>query len=148
MTAVRVPRAVAEAIVRHARAERPQEACGLIVGSALAADGGVARRYVACRNAAESPSRYLVDRDDLLRVLAELDRTGEELWGVVHSHVRTAAVPSPTDIGEAAWPAAVHLLVSLAGAADASSLRAWRIANGTAVELPLMIGDDRAEGVA
>ncbi len=142
MTAVRVPRAIAEAIAHHARAERPNEACGLVVGSALPADGGVARRYVACRNAAESPSRYLVDRDDLLRVLAELDRTGEEVWGVVHSHVRTAAVPSTADIGEAAWPAALYLLVSLADDDDAPSLRAWRIGNGTATELPLMVNDD------
>jgi [CysO sulfur-carrier protein]-S-L-cysteine hydrolase len=147
VTAVRVPRAIAEAIARHARAERPNEACGLVVGSALPADGGIARRYVACRNAAASPSRYAVDRDDLLRVLSELDRTGEELWGVVHSHVRTAAVPSTTDIGEAAWPAALYLLVSLALDADPPSLRAWRIANGTATELPLTIDDD-VEGAA
>ena len=91
---IRLSRKVAEAIVEHARAERPNEACGLVVGSAHAADGGVPRRYVPCRNEAASPSRYLVHRDDLLAVVAELDRTGEELWGVVHSHVRTAAVPS------------------------------------------------------
>ncbi len=148
MTAVRVPRAVAEAIARHADAERPNEACGLVVGSALAADGGTARRYIACRNAAASPSRYLVHRDDLLRVLAELDRTGEELWGVVHSHVRTPAVPSSTDIGEAAWPTAVYLLVSLAGDGPAPGLRAWRIVNGAATELALEIVGDRAEGAA
>ena len=151
MTAVRVPRPVAEAVVRHARDERPNEACGLIVGSGPAADGGTARRYVACRNAAASPSRYLVDGEDLLRVLDELDRTGEELWGVAHSHVRTNAVPSPTDIAEAAWPGAVHVLVSLAGDEDAPGLRAWRIAGGAATELALEIDDDgaaEAEGAA
>ncbi len=111
---MRLPRSLAEAIVAHARAERPNEACGLVVGSALAADGGEARRYVPCRNQLGSPSRYLVHRDDLLAVLAEIDRTGEELWAVVHSHVRTPAVPSRSDVGEAAWPAAVYLLVSLA----------------------------------
>jgi proteasome lid subunit RPN8/RPN11 len=148
VTAVRVPRVLAEAIVGHARIERPNEACGLVVGTALAADGGTALRYVPCRNAAASPSRYVVHRDDLLAVLAELDRTGAELWGVVHSHVRTAAVPSSTDIGEAAWPAAVYLLVSLAGGDAAPVLRAWRIGNGAAAELELEIDDDRAEGAA
>jgi len=155
---VRLPRSVAEAIVEHARTASPNEACGLVVGSARVADGGRARRYVPCRNAAASPSRYLVDRDDLLGVLAELDRTGEELWGVVHSHVRTTAVPSSTDIGEAVWPAAVYLVVSLAagasGAADASAvvaspdLRAWRIADGAASELRLEIGDEASEAGA
>jgi proteasome lid subunit RPN8/RPN11 len=148
VTAVRLSRTIVEAIVRHARRERPDEACGLIVGSALAADGGLARRYVACRNAAASQTRYAVDRDDLLRVLAELDRTGEELWGIVHSHVRTAAVPSATDVGEAAWPAAVHVVVSLARDDARPSLRAWTIANGVAAELVLEIDDEVSEGAA
>lgn len=145
---VRLPRAMAEAIARHAREARPNESCGLIVGSALAGDGGVALRYVRCRNAATTPSRYVVHRDDLLAVLAELDRSGEELWGVVHSHVRSAAIPSSTDVGEAAWPSAVYLLVSLAGDREGGvtesalpDVRAWRIAGGAALELVLDIHD-------
>jgi proteasome lid subunit RPN8/RPN11 len=148
LPAVRLPRAVAEAIVRHARADRPNEACGLVIGTAHAADGGAARRYVPCRNGAASPSRYVVHRDDLLAVLAEIDSTGQELWGVVHSHVRTPAVPSPTDIAEAAWPAAVYVLVTLAEGPDEASLRAWQIIDGAASELPLAVVDDGAEGVA
>jgi len=148
LPAVRLPRAIAEAIVRHARADRPNEACGLVVGSAHAADGGVARRYVPCRNGAASPSRYVVHRDDLLAVLADLDRTGQELWGVVHSHVRTPAVPSSTDIAEAAWPAAVYILVTLAEGPDEGSLRAWQITDGSARELALAVDDDPAEGAA
>lgn len=149
--AIRLAHAIAEAIAGHAREARPNESCGLVVGSALAGDGGVALRYVPCRNAAASPSRYLVHRDDLLAVLAELDRSGEELWGVVHSHVRSAAVPSSTDVGEAAWPSAVYLLVSLAdeedGAAkaDLPSIRAWRIVDGTVSELALDITNDVRE---
>jgi len=146
LPAVPLPHAVAGAIVRHARDELPNEACGLVIGTAHAADGGVAVRYVPCRNAAASPSRYLVHRDDLLAVLAELDRTGQELWGVVHSHVRTAAVPSPTDIAEAAWPAAVYLLATLAEHPVEVRLRAWRIADGAARELQLAVEDDPDEG--
>jgi proteasome lid subunit RPN8/RPN11 len=144
--AVRLPRALADAIVRHAHAERPNEACGLVIGTAHADDDGLARQYVPCRNAAASPSRYLVHRDDLLAVLAEIDRGGDELWGVVHSHVRTPAVPSATDIAEAAWPAAVYLLVTLADD-DEHQLRAWRITDGAARELSLEIEPDSVEGV-
>jgi [CysO sulfur-carrier protein]-S-L-cysteine hydrolase len=150
---VRLPRSIAEAIVEHAREARPNESCGLIVGSGPASAGGAALRYVRCRNAAESPSRYVVHRDDLLSVLSELDRSGGELWGVVHSHVRTAAAPSSTDIGEATWPAAVYLLVSLAAERDQPaepalpSLRAWRIANGSARELVLDLQDDVLDDV-
>ncbi|MFN8631935.1 MAG: M67 family metallopeptidase [Chloroflexota bacterium] len=139
---------MADAILGHARRDAPSEACGLIVGSAQPAEGGVARRYVPCRNAAALPSRYVVHRDDLLAVLAELDRTGEELWGVVHSHVRSAAVPSATDIAEAAWPAAVYVLASLAESAEAAPLRAWRIVDGIARELDLELADVPVEGAA
>jgi proteasome lid subunit RPN8/RPN11 len=147
VTPARLSRHLADSILAHARAVAPGECCGLIVGSGHHADGGVPRRYVACRNASTSPSRYLVHRDDLLAVLAELDRTGEELWGVVHSHVRTAAVPSATDVAEAAWPAAVYVLASLADPAVPVPLRAWRIAGGAAQELPLEVGDPAAETV-
>lgn len=141
VAAARLPHAVADAILQHAREASPNEACGLIVGSGLLADGGVARRYVRCRNAAAFPaSRYVVDRDDLLEVLAEVDRTGEELWGVVHSHVRTPAVPSSTDLREAVWPAAVYLVISLAGGAE-GDVRAWRVGAGSAAEIPVVIDD-------
>jgi proteasome lid subunit RPN8/RPN11 len=153
--AVRLPLEIAEAIASHAREARPDEACGLIVGSGHQGSGGVALRYVPCRNAAASPSRFVVHRDDLLGVLSGLDETGEELWGVVHSHVRSPAVPSRIDVGEAEWPAAVYVLVSLAGEPDRDgqprndpsagvgqalpALRAWRIADGAADELALVI---------
>jgi proteasome lid subunit RPN8/RPN11 len=145
VTAARLPRDVADAILRHARAAAPHEACGLIIGSAHHADGGAARRYLPCRNAAAMPSRYVVHRDDLLAVLAELDRTGEELWGVVHSHVRSPAVPSATDVAEAAWPSAVYVLASLAEADAPMPLRAWQIRNGAAAELSLDVVDGDAE---
>ena len=148
MPAVRLPHAIAEAIVRHARDQRPSEACGLVVGTGHAADGGIAVRYVPCRNAAASPSRYLVHRDDLLAVLAEIDRDGGELWGVVHSHVRTPAIPSATDVAEAAWPAAVYLLVTLAEGPAGATVRAWRIADGAASELTLELEPERAGGAA
>lgn len=148
MPAARLPRNVADAILAHARAAVPNEACGLIVGSGHLADRGAAQRYVPCRNAAAVPARYVVHRDDLLAVLAELDRTGGELWGVVHSHVRSAAVPSVTDVAEAAWPAAVYVLASLADPAAVLPLRAWRIVNGAADELALEVIDPAAEALA
>ncbi|MEO5939904.1 MAG: Mov34/MPN/PAD-1 family protein, partial [Candidatus Limnocylindrales bacterium] len=56
-----------EALVAHARAEYPNEACGLIVGSEAAAAGGTARRFVPTRNRSASPYRYEIHPDDLLR---------------------------------------------------------------------------------
>jgi proteasome lid subunit RPN8/RPN11 len=131
---VRLAPAIAAAIVAHAQTEAPDEACGFVVGSAEPSAGGEALRYVPCRNALASPTRYRVHADDLLRVAIETERSGEEVWAVVHSHVRGPAVPSPTDVAEAAWSSALYVLVSLAGE---PSLRAWRIEDGTASEVAL-----------
>jgi [CysO sulfur-carrier protein]-S-L-cysteine hydrolase len=132
----RLPRSIADAIAAQARAEYPLEACGLIPGSAAVADGGVALRYVACRNAAASPVRYTVHPDDLFRVIVDADDADEVIWGIVHSHVRSPAIPSPTDVGLALYPDALYLLVSLA---EGPALRAWRIVDGAIHEVTLEI---------
>jgi proteasome lid subunit RPN8/RPN11 len=133
---VRLPRVIAEAIEAQARAEYPLEACGLIPGSAPVAEGGLALRYVPCRNAAASPVRYAVHPGDLLRVTIETDDADEAIWGIAHSHVRSPAVPSPTDVGLAQYPDALYLLISLAAE---PALRAWRIVDGAAHEVALEI---------
>ena len=131
-----------EAIVAQARTEYPNEACGLIVGDAAAADGGRPLRYEPARNRAASPYRYEVDPADLLRLTIETDDADEVFWGIVHSHTHSPAVPSPTDVGLAFYPDALYLLVSL-GADEADpvtgepSVRAWRIVEGTVHEVPL-----------
>jgi proteasome lid subunit RPN8/RPN11 len=135
---------MAEAIVAQARAEYPNEACGLIVGSAPAAAGGSALRFEPCRNRAASPYRYEVHPDDLFRITVAADDADEVVWGIVHSHVTSPAVPSPTDVGLAFYPDALYLLVSLAEdeadpATGAPSLRAWRIADGKISEVALAL---------
>jgi proteasome lid subunit RPN8/RPN11 len=137
-----LPRAIAGRIVAQARAEYPNEACGLIVGDGYAADGGTALRYEGCRNKAASPYRYEIHPDDLLRVTVDADDAEHVLWGIVHSHVKSPAVPSPTDIGLAFYPEALYLLVSLAddrvdSATGEPSLRAWRITDGVTHEVAL-----------
>ena len=112
-TLVSVPAPIREAIVAQARAEYPNEACGLIVGDAPAADGGQALHYVPTRNKAASPYRYEVDPRDLLRLTIETDDADEVFWGIVHSHTHSPAVPSPTDLGLAFYPDSLYLLVSL-----------------------------------
>lgn len=137
-----LPAAIRDAIVAHARAEYPNEACGLIAGTAPAAEGGVATAWHPARNRAASPLRYDIHPDDLLRVSLAVDDAGQVIWGIVHSHVRSPARPSPTDVGLAFYPDALYLLVSLAEAeADPAtgspSLRAWRIVDGAVFEVAL-----------
>ncbi len=139
-----VPASMVQAVIDHARAEYPNEACGLIVGSAPAAEGGRAVRWVPCRNRAGSPYRYEIDPDDLLRLTLETEEADEVFWGIVHSHTHTPARPSPTDIGLAFYPDALYVLVSLsADQADptsgAPSVRGFRIVDSAVHEVELRV---------
>ena len=129
---VDIPAAIIDALVEHARLEAPNESCGLILGDRPAAEGGTPSRYVATRNAAASPDRYEIDPWDLLRLTLDADDHGEVFWAIVHSHGRSPARPSATDMAEAFYPEALHVLVSLDdGETDRvtgrPSVRAWRI---------------------
>ena len=139
---VSLPSGIREALIRHARAEYPNEMCGLIVGDKPAAEGGVPLRFEAARNKAASPYRYEIDPDDLLRLTIATDDADEVFWGIVHSHTHTAAIPSPTDVGLAFYPDSLYLLVSLADdqadiATGEPGIRAWRIVGRAVDEVPL-----------
>jgi len=127
-----LPAAIRDAVVAHALAEAPNEACGIVVGDRAAAEGGRALRWVALRNGARSPYRYSIETDDLLRLTVETDDADEVFWAIVHSHVASPARPSPTDLRESHYPDSLYVLVSLAPsesdpATGAPSVRAWRI---------------------
>ena len=76
-------------------------------------------------NPRKSPYGYELDARSLLRA-NELDEEGYEV-GVYHSHPRSPAEPSQTDINLATYPHWLYLIVSLAGDPE---VRAWRIADG------------------
>jgi proteasome lid subunit RPN8/RPN11 len=134
-----------DAMVDHARAAVPNEACGIVVGDRPAADGGVPTRWLPLRNPLASPYRYAIDPEDLLSLTIETDDADEIFWAIVHSHVASPARPSPTDLRESHYPDSLYILVSLdvaeASAAGAPSVRAWRIVGGGVHEVELVIDD-------
>ena len=122
---------VAADLAAHAAAELPNEACGLLSGSA-----GHATGFHPARNAESSPYAYEVDPDDLVRIVLGIEANGEELVAIYHSHPRTAPVPSARDRRSAAY--AVVYLISTPS--EDGAIRAWRIDGGLAREVPLSIG--------
>lgn len=130
-----LPLALRDEIVDWLREALPNEGCGVLVSERVAEDGGLPSRFVGMRNAAESPYRYLMDPDEQLRVLLEIDDADEVVWGIVHSHVGSPPVPSPTDVGLAAYPDAIYVLASFAS--EPPELRAWTIVAGGVNEVVL-----------
>jgi proteasome lid subunit RPN8/RPN11 len=133
----RVPAALLYELVGWARAGYPNEACGIIAGDRFAAAGGAATRFFGTSNADASPFRYRIDAEEQLRVFLEIEDAGEEIWGIFHSHVRSPAVPSPTDLGLAFYPGSLYLICSLGEAEPV--VRAWTIEDGRVDEVPLEI---------
>ena len=130
--------AVADALLDHARAELPNEACGLLGGDLAS---GRATTFHPARNAEASPLRYNVHPDDLVRIVFAIEDDGQDLVAIFHSHTRSPAVPSATDLRTAQYPDAYYLLATLADpdARPAEALRAWRIQSGASEAVRLAI---------
>lgn len=123
-----------EAITAHARADHPDEACGVLIGPA-GSDDPV--RFVPMLNADRSPTFFRFDPAEQLRLYREMDDRDEEIVVVYHSHTATEAYPSRTDISYAAEPQAHYLLVSTAESGRSEgpvSIRSFRIVDGTVTE--------------
>jgi proteasome lid subunit RPN8/RPN11 len=135
---LRMSRAAADEMIEHCESGRPNEACG-ILGSA---EGEVIKVF-RMSNAAGSPVRYSLDPKEQFAVYRKLDENGWELGGVYHSHTRTDAYPSPTDV-KLASEDVPYVIVSLA--LDSPDVRAFRILKeswdaeeGEIVEVPVTI---------
>ena len=120
-----VPDAVRDALVAHARAEEPNEACGVV-----AFRDGIAERYVAGRNAAASPYRFELDVDPETWFLED---DGYEL-AVFHSHISSPPRPSRTDVENIGlWAGRPYLILTV----RTGELAGWRIEDGSIEPLPL-----------
>ena len=128
-------RAMVNLILQQARAEYPDEACGVILGP-LGADTPV--RLKPMINAAHSPTFYEFDPKDLLSLYREVDDNDEEIVVIYHSHTETEAYPSRTDIAYAGEPGAHYVLVSTREEiAPATEFRSYRIIDGVVTEEPV-----------
>jgi [CysO sulfur-carrier protein]-S-L-cysteine hydrolase len=106
---VRISRRLIDEMVAHAREDLPNECCGMIGGR-----DGTATSVVRVENAAASPLRYEMEPQGQFDALKAIEGAGEELLGIYHSHTRSAAYPSQTDVNQAvAWPEQVYVIVSL-----------------------------------
>lgn len=114
----------------------PLEACGLLIGES---GGAVVRRFVPIANEAASDRIYRLDGAQYAQAALAADDDGLDIIGVMHSHPRTVAYPSPTDVADAAnpmIPSTWHwVIVSLA--AGFPTVRSFRIVNGEVEEEPV-----------
>ncbi|MET8430642.1 M67 family metallopeptidase [Nocardia sp. NPDC059091] len=124
-----------EAMVAHARADHPDEACGVIAGPE---GSDRPERFIPMINAARSPTFYEFDSGEQLRLWREMDAADEEPVVIYHSHTATEAYPSRTDIAFASEPNAHYVLISTRDP-ERHDLRSYRILEGEVTEEPVEI---------
>jgi proteasome lid subunit RPN8/RPN11 len=121
---MKISKQLIDEMVAHAREDLPNECCGMIGGR-----NGEATRVVRVENAAASPLRYEMDPQGQYDALKAIEDEGEELLAIYHSHTRSAAYPSQTDVNEARmWPEQVYVIVSLEDE-EAPDVKAYDLAD-------------------
>jgi proteasome lid subunit RPN8/RPN11 len=106
---MRIARSLIDEMVAHAREDLPNECCGMVGGS-----DGEASVVIPVANSAASPLRFEMDPQGQYDALKAIEDEGVELLAIYHSHTKSAAYPSQTDVNQAVnWPDAIYLIVSL-----------------------------------
>ena len=132
---MRISRQLLDDVIAHARADAPNECCGMI-----ASRDGEAVAVHRARNTAASPFRYEMDGMEQYRIQTEIEDAGHELGAIYHSHTRSAPEPSQTDINLAFYPEALYVIVGLKS--PVPDVRAWRIVDGQVSEGVLEVEED------
>ena len=114
-------------ITGHARDAAPLECCGLLAGKDELID-----EYIRTDNVRASEVQYQVDPAEHIAAMKSLRVRGRVILGAYHSHPRTPAVPSATDLAEAHDAELVYVIVSLRD--ERPDIRAYRLQGGTFVE--------------
>jgi proteasome lid subunit RPN8/RPN11 len=103
-----LPRAVAEQMLAHARAEAPRECCGLLVGAGMR----VTRAVPVANVAADARARFEIDPQRQFELLRALRGSAEAVIGHYHSHPDALPQPSAHDLAMAHDPEAVWIILA------------------------------------
>lgn len=107
-----LPRRCLETMLRQARAELPNECCGVLGGTASEHELHVEECY-ALVNEAASRIEYRSDPHSMLKACRAMDAAGWVIVGVYHSHPTSEPIPSKTDIARYDGLDAVQFIIGL-----------------------------------
>src|SRR5258705_2045603 len=106
---MQIAQSLIDEMVAHAQEDLPNECCGMVGGV-----DGMARVVIPVVNSAASPLRFEMDPQGQYNALKAIEDDGLEMLAIYHSHTKSAAYPSQTDVNQAVnWPDAIWVIVSL-----------------------------------
>ena len=97
-----------EEMIKHCRNELPYEACGLLSGR-----NGIATTCWPMKNIHKSPVSFAMDKNQIAQVFDSMNKNGESLLGIYHSHPTDRAHPSRADITYNNYPELGYFVISL-----------------------------------
>lgn len=118
-------------MIAHAREAAPAECCGVLLGSC-----GEIADVVRTRNVAGRPDRFLIDPKEHIDARREGRHRGLETVGFYHSHPRSPARPSATDLAEASYPDHLYAIVSLR--CEPAEVRIYRLEGRDFLDVPFV----------
>jgi proteasome lid subunit RPN8/RPN11 len=118
-------------MIEHALQEAPNECCGVLLGKNDTID-----RVIAMRSDPPAPDAYFMDPLQQVEVFTEMEKRGESLLGIYHSHPKGPAEPSGVDLQLAFHPDAVYFIVSLADPTQ-PEVRAFMLRSGKFQEVQI-----------
>lgn len=128
-----VPADVWAAAIDHLRRSLPHEGVGLFSARESDRGGGVVAKFYPGTNVDGSPVRYTMAPAEVVAAFRDMEREGTRLAAIVHSHPRTAPVPSDTDRRESYYPDVLVVIVGfMATVPEARAWQALRDGAGTA----------------
>jgi proteasome lid subunit RPN8/RPN11 len=128
-------RQLCEEMVTHLQRAYPLEGCGILAGH-----DGVVERLYRVTNVLQSPTAFEMDPHEQLRSMLHLEDNGLEMLAIYHSHPMGPEYPSPSDVAQAYYPDAAHIIVSFAGRGR-PQIRAFTIADREVNEIQLRLRD-------
>lgn len=107
---IRLPRKLTNRLLHLAQISPDAEICGLIGANS---DGQPVTCYPIANSADTPQNRFLLDASQQIAAMKQMRERHESLFAIYHSHPHTPALPSTSDVEQAAFPEALHLIISL-----------------------------------
>ncbi len=118
-----LPETLYHEMLEHARAELPNECCGMLMARTMAGEICRLEQVYRLVNALSSPTEYLAEGDSLVSAVKHARQHGLDVVGFYHSHPTSRPIPSQKDRERNHWGEVVHFIISLA--TEPPEVRAW-----------------------
>ncbi|MBE6022638.1 MAG: M67 family metallopeptidase [Cellulosilyticum sp.] len=136
---IKLLKADLEKMIKHAKSELPNEACGLIAGT-IDGDSKEVKKVYYLTNIDHSNEHFSIDPNEQLATIKDIRVNGLKLIGNWHSHPESPSRPSEEDKRLAYDSSASYMILSLMDY-DNPVLNSFHIANNISEKEELIIID-------